>query len=34
MHRLCMTMYFYIVDNGNAQVNNITEHKMILMIYH
>ena len=35
LHRLCMPMYFYIVDNGNAWINNITEHKKIIhMIYH
>ena len=34
MHRLCVMTYFYIVDNGNAWVNNKTEHKkMVYMNY-
>ena len=34
MHKLCASTYFYIVDNGNAWVNNRTEHKkMVYMIY-
>ena len=34
IHRLCEMMYFYIVDYGNAQANNITWHKKTIhMIY-